>query len=120
MRRLGKQSKRRGSVKRPSFLQLSLDALEQKDWGEQAFDSYVVRTAHALRKKPLRDLTDEELRLALSQQIGLRWIAELAVERLSENLFRAGDFYAGDVLVACLRLPSTFWASQPDLSSRVA
>jgi hypothetical protein len=117
---MGKRSKTHGDAKGPSFLQLSLEALEKKDWGGPTYGSYVVRTAHALRKKPLRDLTDEELRLALSQQIGLPWIVELAVERLSEDRFRIGDFYRGDVLVACLRLPPSFWADQPDLGRRVA
>lgn len=103
----------------PSFLRKSIDQLEGCSWGEPDYDSYVVRTVHALRTKPLCTLTDEELRLALRQQVGLPWVIELAVERLHEDIFRAGDFHPGDILAAALKLPAQTWREQPDLARRM-
>jgi hypothetical protein len=99
----------------PSFLDKSLEALEGKDWGEPDYGSYVVRTSYSLRKKPLASLTNEELRLALSQQLGLPWIMELALVRLRETLRISGDFYPGDVLVNALKVDAAFWANQTSL-----
>lgn len=103
----------------PSYLMKTLEQLEGADWGEPEYASYVVRTVHALRKKPLDALSDEELRLALSQCFGLPWIAELALLRLEEDPFRCGDFHPGDVLASTLRLPMDFWDAQPDLHARL-
>ena len=51
-----------------------------------------------MRRKPLRDLTDEELRLAISQKMGLRFLMPLAVERLEADPLVAGDMYEGALL----------------------
>lgn len=100
---------------RASVLKRDLTALEGQDWGEPNYGSYVVRTSHALRRKPIGALTDEELRLALRQQIGLRYLIPLVLDRLNEDPFRAGDFYDGDVLVALLSLPAEIWIGQESL-----
>lgn len=103
----------------PSYLDKTLEQLERTAWGAPEYGSYVVRAIHALRQKPLLALSDEELRLALSQHVGLPWIAELAMQRLEEDPFRSGDFHRGDVLATLLRLPPDFWVGQPDLSARL-
>lgn len=104
----------------PSYLAKSLEALEGQRWGEPTYGSYVVTTSHALRTKPLQDLTDEELRLALSQQLGLPWMLELALQRLEQDPLRAGDFYPGDVLAAALRLPGEAWDAISGAKERLA
>jgi hypothetical protein len=57
----------------------------------------------AMRRKPLRDLTDEELRLAISQKMGLRFLMPLAVERLEADPLVTGDMYEGALLGVVLR-----------------
>ncbi|MCH5348309.1 MAG: hypothetical protein J1E40_03225, partial [Oscillospiraceae bacterium] len=49
----------------------SLEELENCCWDDIDFDSYVVRTAQAARKKSLSQLTNEEIRLLINQKIGL-------------------------------------------------
>ena len=92
---------------------LSLEQLEGQSWGEPKYDSYVVRTSHDLRKKPIGHLTDEELRLALSQEVGLSFTVPVAVERLRAASFRSGDFYRGDMLNSLLKLPDASWSERP-------
>ena len=49
----------------PSVLNKSLQELEAKDWGEQAYDSYLVTTIHRLRRVPLREFSVEDLRIMI-------------------------------------------------------
>lgn len=76
----------------------TLEELEGEDWGEPKFPSYVVTTCHWLRRKPLRELTAEELRLALGQQMGIRFLLPVAIERLQSDPLLSGDMYEGALL----------------------
>ena len=96
------------------MLNKSLEELDGEDWGEPAYDSYVVRTCHALRRKPIGDLTTEELRLAINQNIGLQWLLPLSIERLLRDQFISGDFFEGDLLKAILTVPGTVWERHRD------
>lgn len=116
---MGKKRSRTEAGQGPSYLRQTLQQLDGAAWGEPDYGSYVVRTIHALRQKPLIALSDEELRLALSQQVGLPWTAELAMLRLEEDPFRSGVFHEGDVLAALLRLSPNFWVRQSALKARL-
>jgi len=76
----------------------TLEQLEGDDWGEPRFPSYVVTTCHRIRRKPLRELSIEELRLALGQQMGVRFLLPMAVERLQSDPLASGDMYQGALL----------------------
>ena len=81
----------------------TLEELEGDTWGRPPFSSYVVTTCHEIRRKPLREITDEELRLAIGQDMGSRFLLPLAIERLSSNPLASGDFYEGALLHNVLR-----------------
>jgi hypothetical protein len=93
----------------------SLQELDGQDWGEATFPSYLVRTCHALRRKPPRDFTVEDLRIMIGQNISLEYLVPLAIERLQRDPFAAGDFYPGDLLGSVLKVQSSFWQQRPDL-----
>lgn len=97
----------------------SLQDLTGEDWGEPSFDSYVVRTCHAARRIPLRDLTIEHLRLLVDQQISPDILIPQALAILEVAPRAGGDFYPGDLLEAVCRQSDGFWDSQPDLFQRV-
>jgi contact-dependent growth inhibition (CDI) system CdiI-like immunity protein len=97
----------------------TLQELEGQDWGEPNFPSHLVTTCHALRRKPLRDFTVEDLRIMIGQNIGLQYLVPLAVEHLRRDPFVAGDFYEGDLLAAVLLVDLTFWHEQPQLRKAV-
>ena len=93
----------------------SLEELEGDVWGARPdYDSHLVREAHRLRSVPLRDLTVEDLRLLLGQQIGTRWLMPLALARLAEDPLAEGDNYPGDLLAAVLRTDAPYWSDHPD------
>jgi hypothetical protein len=98
----------------------SLQELDGQDWGEATFPSYLVRTCHALRRKPLRDFTVEDLRIMIGQNFSLEYVVPLALERLQRDPFAAGDFYPGDLLGCVLgRVQPGFWQKRPDLRHAV-
>ena len=91
------------------------------DWGDpDPNDTDVVQRIHALRRKPLSDLSDEELRLALSQQVGTPHLLELALDRLRSDPLLECEHYPGDLLAALVRLDESEWADRPDLKADLA
>jgi hypothetical protein len=97
----------------------TLQELEGEDWGEAPFPSHLVTTCHALRRKPLRDFTVEDLRIMIGQNIGLNYLIPLAIEQLRRDPLVAGDIYEGDLLVAVLRAESGFWHGHSQLRRAV-
>ncbi|XOV92219.1 MAG: contact-dependent growth inhibition system immunity protein [Bacteroidota bacterium] len=93
----------------------SLDSLEKDKWGSPEYDSYLVKTVHQLRSVPLNEYQIEDLRIMISQNIGLKFLIPLALEQLEKNLFAEGDFYEGDLLQATLNADSDFWQLNPQI-----
>ena len=93
----------------------SLQQLEEHDWGEPTFESHLVQTCQRLRRKPLADFTAVDLRIMIGQAIGLPYLVPLALEKLEADSFSEGDFYAGDLLAAVLRVDDSFWTAHPEL-----
>lgn len=88
----------------------SIEQLENDYWTEPVeFTSGVVVNCHKYRKIPISELTIEQLRLLISQQIGLKHIIELGISELDKNILAEGDFYEGDLLIATSTLPTEFW-----------
>jgi hypothetical protein len=84
-------------------LDKTLEELEGSDWGGPPFPSSVVESCHRIRKKTLRTLTDEDLRLAIGQDVGTGFLLPLAIQRLRSNPLISGDMYEGDLLNSVLR-----------------
>lgn len=78
------------------------------------FDSRLVQRCEALYGKPLGELSVEDLRLLIGQNIGLEFLVPLAVERLRENPFVGGDYYPGDLLHSVLNIHPTYWDQHPE------
>lgn len=88
----------------------SLEQLENDYWNEEIeFPLSVVINCHKYRKIPIKDLTIEQIRLLISQEIGIGYLTDIALEKLELNILAEGDFYEGDLLVAVSGLPTEFW-----------
>ena len=99
-------------------LNRTLEELEQDVWNEPAFRSYVTVTCTQARKKPLCQLTDEELRCMIGQKTGLAYLLPLAVDRLQNEPLLEASMFPGDLLTVLLRLDPDDWAA--DTASRFA
>lgn len=98
----------------------SLEELEGVIWNEPTWSSHVITECHKLRKIPLSDLTPEELRLLIGQNVSLDYLIPLALELLNADPLVEGDCYCGDLLNAVLRADSHFWVKNSDLRGKAS
>jgi hypothetical protein len=96
-------------------MNLSLQEIEGSDWGEPTYNSRVISESHRLRRIPLKNLSTEDLRLLIGQDIGTQHIVPIALRILFEDPFASGQYYPGDLLDVALSLPSNFWSDHPDM-----
>lgn len=93
----------------------TLEALEKDYWNDPGICSNLVLTCHKLRKIQLKEFDAENLRIMIGQQIGLKFLIPLALEKLGENIMAMGDFYEGDLLAAVLSVKADYWKANPAL-----
>lgn len=93
----------------------SIEELEGVAWAPPPLASYIVEISFALRRKPLCELTNEELRVGLGQHVGVKYLLPLAIERLKDNPMVEAGLYAGDLLESLLEVPTDYWQRHPHL-----
>jgi hypothetical protein len=94
---------------------LSLEEIEGEFWGAAPEGaSRLVSTVHELRRRPVGELTAEDLRVLIGQRVGLAVLMPRVLAILERDPLVEGDFYPGDLLVAVLGVPGHYWASHPD------
>jgi hypothetical protein len=97
----------------------TLNELDPPDWGPAPDAAGLISLCHAARQKPLSELTIEDLRILVGQNVALRLLVPLALERLRENPLSEGDFYPGDLLAAVLSSDASFWQANEGLAFEV-
>ncbi len=99
---------------------ISIEQAEGTVWPDPPADATrVVKAVHALRKKPLSALRPEDLRVLLTQQVGLDLTIPRALDLLEKNPLVEGDFYAGDVLSTILRVDKDYWLTHYNSAERL-
>ncbi len=92
----------------------TLEVLENDYWGEPEYDSHLVTTCHALRKKALKDFEVEDFRILIGQNFSLDILIPFALDILSEDILAEGTFFEGDLLKAVLNSDAEYWKSNRD------
>lgn len=88
----------------------SIEQLEKDFWKNPSeFPTDLVEKCYRYRKISIEELTDEQIRLLISQQIGTEHLIGIALKKLEKNILTECDFYEGDLLVAVSGLPTEFW-----------
>ncbi|MFD7772052.1 contact-dependent growth inhibition system immunity protein [Streptomyces sp. NPDC059787] len=101
---------------RPLNRDLSLEELENDRWPAPSGDATrLVATATALRRKPIGELTVEDMRLLIRQNEGLPYLLPLALEVLRQDPMAEGHMYEGDLLSAVLTRSPEIWSTSPEL-----
>jgi len=75
----------------------------------------LVRHCIQLTKIPINNFTIEDLRIMISQNVGLRYLVPLAIEKLKKDILAEGDFYPGDLLKSVASIESDFWVRHKQL-----
>ncbi|MBK8627873.1 MAG: hypothetical protein IPN86_20600 [Saprospiraceae bacterium] len=93
-----------------SNISQSIEELENSKWETPLeYQSSIVENCHLLRKKPINKLSDEELRLSLSQDVGIKFTIPIILNKLLKNKYIECDFYPGDLLQETFRRLHTDW-----------
>ncbi|MCM4174268.1 hypothetical protein DHD32_22640 [Arenibacter sp. TNZ] len=88
----------------------SIEQLEKDVWKNPfEFLTDLVEKCYRYRKISIAELTDKQIRLLISQKIGIEHLIGIALEKLERNILTECDFYEGDLLIAVSSLPSEFW-----------
>ncbi|HEX6683020.1 MAG TPA: contact-dependent growth inhibition system immunity protein [Candidatus Limnocylindrales bacterium] len=100
---------------------LTLEQVEEQSWGTPPPEATkLMTTVYQLRRKPLGALAPEDLRVLLSQQVGVDVLVPRTLDLLTADPLLEGDYYPGDVLVAVLKTPPSYWSAHPDQFAKVS
>ena len=92
----------------------SIEELENVYWPDTNFNSYVVQTSRNARKKPISQLSYEEIRLLIGQKIGLQYLIPIALSIISIDPLIKVYFYEGDLLFQLLMLSDDDWKNNKE------
>lgn len=81
----------------------------------EEYNSNLVKKTNAILEKNLSDLSTEDIRLLISQNILLDLLMPLAFEKLEINILSEGDYYPGDLLNSVLKSDNSFWKENKEL-----
>jgi hypothetical protein len=99
---------------------MSLDELEGDVWGPPPEDATpLMSRVHALRTKPVGDLTADDIRLLVGQKFSLPTLLPKAVEFLDADPLLEATYYPGDLLAMVLQVPPEQWQENPELLAKV-
>ncbi|QXP78747.1 MULTISPECIES: contact-dependent growth inhibition system immunity protein [Winogradskyella] len=88
----------------------SIEQLEKDVWKNPSkFPTDLIEKCYRYRKISIAELTNEQIRLLISQKIGTEHLIGIALEKLERNILTECDFYEGDLLVVVSSLPTEFW-----------
>lgn len=88
----------------------SIEELENDYWKEESeFPTNLIKRCFEYRKIKVSELNIEQLRLLISQKIGIEYLIPIALEKLKQNIIIEASIYKGDLLDAVSKVPTEFW-----------
>lgn len=100
----------------PKSTLLELDGMPA---GTEDLDSNLAERIAALYRKPLGELTIEDMRLLIGQEVGLKCLLPMAINEIERNPLAEGDYYPGDLLMSLLTISADLWDQYPDSYWRI-
>ena len=104
--------------KESTYLSL-IDLGELEDFNLTGEESSIIERIHGLRKKVIRDFDQSDIKICLTQGIGIFYLIPKALEILTDNPFIETDHYPGDLFKACISILNEFWNNNPDDKERM-
>ena len=92
----------------------SIEQFEKDYWKKPSQSTSLIEKCHNYRKIPVENLSVEQLRLLISQKIGLKYIVPVAIDQLEQNILSEGDYYKGDLLITISKIEKSYFDSNPE------
>jgi hypothetical protein len=97
----------------------SIQELTGDFWPDPGIESYVIRTSHAVRRKPLDSLSLEDIRMGVMQQVGLTYLVPIAIEAVEQDPFAESMHFEAEITLKLLQIPYEYWKRHPALRDRL-
>lgn len=91
------------------ILNKSLEQVENEFWKDVVFPTELVKRCYKLRKKKIKDLSISEVRLLITQNLGVSTLMPIALDFLRKDILVEGEFYPGDLLDSVISLKCDYW-----------
>jgi hypothetical protein len=99
----------------------SLEELEHKAWHTPPMNSSpAVMRCVALRSTKLRDYSAADIRFMIGQNIGLKYLIPLAIQKISANILLNTGYYEGDLLKTMLTSDPGFWDKNANMLHKMS
>ena len=92
----------------------TLEEIEGKVWGEPEFGSHLVVAVHRLRRKTLKEFSNEDIRLCISQNFFLEYLVPLALVRLQKNVLATSEDTGTSLLLRVLEIEPEYWVQHQE------
>lgn len=93
----------------------SIEELENNFWKKSELpESSLIKKCFDYRKIKISELTNEQIRFLISQNIGTKYLIKIALKKLENNILTEGDLYEGDLLNSVLNIKVEFWSKYRD------
>ena len=97
----------------------SIEELSEYCWFAPEYESNIVVTSHALRRKKLADLSLEDIRMGLFQQVGVTYLVPMALEIVEQDPFAESFNFPAEIVLALLLIPHDYWQAHLDVGDRL-
>lgn len=99
---------------------MNIETYENEFWGDAPEDvSGLEKSCYYIRKKDIIELDDNELRIAISQNMGLDLIVPIVISKIEKNPFVEALYYKGDLLKSLLEIDKSYWRKNKTFHSKV-
>lgn len=82
-------------------------------------NSSLVSNCKVALSKPIGELSNDDIRMLITQSIGLEVLVSEALDTLEEDPLISAGLYRGDLLAGILNVPNTFWENNKKLNNRM-
>lgn len=93
----------------------SVEELENDFWKDVDFPTDLVKRCFLYRKIPIGELTPEQLRTLIGQNIGLEFLIPIALKFLDRDILLDAELYEGDLLNTVLDVDQRFLKKHNDI-----
>jgi len=103
-----------------NWRQKSIENLEKDFWGQSPKDSTpLVDKVHRLRTIQIEKLEPKDIRLLISQNVGLNFLIPVALDLLRDDIFIATELFEGDLLKSVITVDNKFWNNNKELKDQL-
>lgn len=89
----------------------TLNALLQWEKESGRYSTAFVERVNSALDVPVKDLKWSQIRMLISQNIGLQFLVPWAIDALMKRPLYRAEFYDGDLFVACLGVEGNYWTN---------